>query len=256
MLYSLISQVGDIDMIKDKERCHYEQAVIRFGNCDHKQRARLSTILQQLSDVAGLAYDAKGYTHEWLWEHGNVFLLSRFSLRFFRMPGVNEELTVETWEKGTKGPLFYRLFSIYDKRGKKIVDSESAWVLVNPQTRQIIRPKEFTGHFNLYPEKKVDTLPCEKINPKIDFQTQGTYIIRYADLDGNGHTNNAKYADIACNFIPIELFDEPVKDFRIQFKQEAKLYQELTIQTAIEGKHVYVRGMLGDIVSFECEFFF
>ena len=65
----------------------YEEPVqIRFCDCDPQHRIKPSALCRILADLAGVAFAARGMDHAYLWEHGYVFLLSRVSIRIFRVP--------------------------------------------------------------------------------------------------------------------------------------------------------------------------
>lgn len=229
---------------------------IAFCDCDNQKRAKMATIMKHMADVAGLAYGDKGYTHTWLWERNFVFLLSRVSIHMDSMPMADEKLTIHTWEHTIKGALFYRNFAFYDANNTKIIEAASAWVLVNPTTRQIIKPSAFTGTANLFPEKAVETLPLGKLKIEDDLEEQGTRKIVYSDIDANNHVYNAVYAAIACDFLPEEVLEKQVTDFRINFKQEAILGESLLIKRNTSNEKAVVLGSLNDVTSFECEFIF
>ena len=129
---------------------------IRFYDCDSQKRAKVSTINKLIADIAGIGYAAAGMTHQWLWDHGYVFLLSKVSIRFDRMPVADETITISTWERGNKGASFLRDFEIFDAGEKKLIDARTEWILVNPESRQIIRPSSFEGIRATLPEKQAD----------------------------------------------------------------------------------------------------
>lgn len=226
-----------------------------FCDCDYKKRAKLATIMAYMADIAGNAYADKGYSHSWLWENGFVFLLSRVSVHFERMPVAEETLIVHTWEVGTKGVLFCRDFEIEDSNGEIIISAQTQWILANPHTRQILRPNAFTGKIHPHPERRARANEPQKIKmAQIDFL--GERKIVYSDIDANGHVYNAVYAAIAYDYLPLSLLERELTDFCINFKQEAKLGETLSILFQQEENHGYLLGKLQESVSFECEFTF
>lgn len=243
-------------MLKHEKDCYYKDVEIRFCDCDKHKQARIESILRIMADIAGVAYAAKGYSHAWLWERHSVFLVTRASIRIHRMPAADETITVETWERTIKGAQYYRDFAFYDQQGERIVEGETAWVVVDPYTRTIQRPDEFPGTFTPLPEKRPDVLPTARLKPKGDLERVGERTIVYSDIDGNNHTYNAVYAGISCDFLPADLLDHPIRDFRINFKQEALLGETLEIRRRIDGHEAIVAGYLGDAMSFEAEFHF
>lgn len=234
---------------------YYQKLVeLRFGDCDYKKRAKISTIMSYFADIAGLAYSSKGYNHTWLWERDFVFLLSRVSIHVERMPKADETIEVHTWERESKGVLFYRDYTIHDALDTIVVEASSAWILANPHTRQILKPSAFTGTHDPVNKEANAKAPAKfKIaDPKI----VGERTIVYSDIDANGHVNNAVYVSIACDFLPPELVEKDITDFRINFKQEAKLGQVMKVSLLTDDGKTFVVGEIGDMVSFESEFTF
>lgn len=246
------------------ERCFYYETDIHFYDCGKNHKARIETILRHTADVAGIAYTAKGFSHSWLWERGFVFLLSRVNIKVYSMPCSEEHITLETWEREIKGALFFRDVNFYNSVGEKLISCSTAWSLVNPEERTIIKPSAFTdgdGRVDLFTEKSGDFPRPDRLKEPENAELKGTRKIVYSDIDGNGHTYNAVYSAIACDFLPYELFDGDIDEFKINFKQEAVIGEELDIFTAISNTspvEAKVVGKLGEQerTSFVCEFIF
>ncbi|MCI8407021.1 MAG: acyl carrier protein [Oscillospiraceae bacterium] len=242
--------------MEQDSRFFYKDTEIRFYDCDRRKLARIETVLRIMADMAGVAYAARGYSHAWLWAHHSVFLITRASIRIRRMPAADERITVKTWESGVKGSQYYRHLVFHDQAGEEIVAGQTAWVVVDPETRAIQKPSAFPGKLDPVPGLEPDTLPPARLKLPPDLEEAGSRKIVYSDIDGNNHTYNAVYAGIACDFLPEELMARPIRDFRINFKQEALLGETLTIRVSTAGDQAIVAGFLGEVPSFECEFTF
>lgn len=136
-------------------------------------------------------------THDELWERGFVFLLTKISIHIERIPTTGEFVDVETWEQGQKGTQYIRSFAFYDEKGESIIEAQTTWVLVNPETRSIIRPADFTGRFNPIPDRTPNVAPAGKIRPVGELKEIGDRKVVFSDLDQNGHVYNATYSSIA-----------------------------------------------------------
>ena len=73
-----------------------------FADCDRYQRARVSGLLNKAAAYAGYDYNARGLTHDVLFEMGEVFLLSRLAMRIHRIPMAGDVLDIATYENGDK----------------------------------------------------------------------------------------------------------------------------------------------------------
>ena len=227
---------------------------IRFYDCDTTGKIRMSALLRYTADVAGIHYEKKGFGHKLLWEKNMVFLLAGESIRIHRYPVPNETVTFATWENKVKGHRFYRMFEIYDAAGALIVSAASTWLLANPETRQILRPTVFDFQMELHPEREPDTLPIEKLGRDSEQMFLSDYQIKYSDLDGNGHVNNAVYANIACDALPFEEAAREYLDFRINYHAEALYGDTISLYRCDAGGSIVVKGFKGREVCFECEF--
>lgn len=242
-------------MIK-REGSFYKNVEICFCDCDFKKRAKIHTILKLMADIAGDAYGSSCLTHDELWERGFVFLLTKISVHIERIPMTGEHIDIETWEQGQKGTQYIRSFAFYDEKGDSIIEAQTTWVLVNPNTRSIVRPADFTGSFNPIPDRIPNVAPAGKIRPVSELADAGERKVVFSDLDQNGHVYNAVYSSIACDFLPFQMMENDISDFKINFKKEAVIGDVLNVKTAVCENKATVAGYLGEDVSFECEFTF
>ena len=232
----------------------YDETKLNFYDCDHKKRIKISTILKITAELAGKDYTDKGLGHSFLWERGYVFLLSRISLHIAAYPTEPQTLKAGTWECGKKGAMFLRGYDIHMEDGV-CIDGESGWIVVNPETRKIIRPAAFPWLMPQVMDRPVKALPIAKVAAE-NALAAGEYTVQISDLDANGHVYNANYADIAVNFLPLEVFEKDVENFRINFINEARLGERIRIFRQITENAARVIGYLGDRECFETEFIF
>lgn len=130
---------------KLEENGYFRQEEFIFADCDRNKRARVSSLLSRRAAYAGYDYDARGLTHEKLYEMREVFLLSRMAVRIHDCPRYREVMDITTWENGTKGAHMQRFYEMRDQTGAVRVAIKSDWILVDPQTRHILRPASFTA---------------------------------------------------------------------------------------------------------------
>jgi acyl-ACP thioesterase len=109
--------------------------------------------------------------------------------------------------------------------GTHLCDGISQWCIMDFVTRRIIRvPKDFVGEFYTTP-----ILPdgFERFRPEAPVPA-GTYTITEADLDGNNHTNNCRYADMIEQVLP----HTSGADFSISFAKETRLGDVIELFTS------------------------
>lgn len=243
-----------MEIKRDIEGVFYYDTPLHFYDCDYLGRLKLSALLRYLADIAGIDYTLKGYSHEFLWEHGMVFLIAGESIRFRRVPRSGETLTFATWERGVKGPRYLRDFAVLDAQGSTVIEASSVWLLANPETRKILRPDVYDFHMTLHPELAADVPPVGKLSRGKELAFGGVHEVRYSDMDGNGHVYNAKYADFAYDAMEQRLAEREPTTFRINWDSEATLGDEVSFWFCEEGNTLVCAGKKPDgTLCFECE---
>lgn len=231
-----------------------ETEPIRFFHCDPLLRLKLSCLNGFLAEIASTDYEIKGHGREDLLNRDVLFLLSRVSIQINRMPRYGDRLTLTTWEDQVKGALCIRNFEGEDQNGTLCFSSESAWMVVNPKTRQIRRPNSVDGIYQ--PSYLPSQAPsCEKLR-FLGGNFIGERIVQYSDLDGNGHTYNAKYSDFAMDVLPDVLRQKELRQFQINFNHEALLGDSVSLFLWQEGDRAMVKGETNGKDCFVCSFLF
>ena len=235
----------------------YSDTQINFFECDAFSEARASTLLKRLNDFAGVDYTDRGYSHDYLWKNNMVFLVSRVSMNIIEPVLPDVPLTFATYERGTKGPLFYRDLFIADENGKTVVACKTAWILCDPVSRRILRPSAFEKKIGEHWDRVMDCAEPKRLTMRDDTEPVGSRRINYSDLDGNGHVNNGVYADIACDFLPYDLFEKKrVRELQINFQREAKIGESMDVFASKKDGFAAVSGKVDGAVSFICELTF
>jgi len=240
----------------DKEVYNKEIEVF-FRDCDTNRKIKLPAIMGYASDIAGDDYADRGITHYKMMDANQVFLLARYHYRFYRIPSVGEIITYRTWEKGVESGYVLRDYELVDSNNEVCILISSTWVVINPETRKIVRPRNFTLREIQSSEKVLDCEPCGKINfDEEKFNSLGERVLFYTDIDANGHLNNANYGSIAIDFLPCNLRDKEFSDFYINYNKEARLGETIKLFGYEENNIYYMVGKVENTLCFTCKFTF
>lgn len=237
-----------------KENHCFREFVLRFGDCDTYKRGTVFSIMKLLTELSGEDYEHKGLGHSFLWDRGQTFLITRMRLEFKRFPQYSETVVAETWERTVKGPYFYREYDVRSQNGEQLITGTGMWLLVDPISREILRPTALVGGLPKENPETVGCAPCKKLKLNQDLPVLGQRPIYYSDLDSNGHVNNAVYGKIATDFLPGAFRDTAVKAVDISFNMETKLGETLELHGAQIPGGFAVQGMIYDSLRFACEF--
>lgn len=173
-------------------------------------------------EIAYWAAESLGFGYDSLHIHHVAWVLSRMHIRFVQPLLWRESARLYTWHKGASGLFYLRDFDLRNAKGETAIACTSSWVVINEQTRRMVRPEDLS---HLMAVDEVDDVIAE-IAPKILLpkdvaaEPAGTHTVSYSDIDLNGHTNNARYVVWAMDCLPYEDAEKPMKDLYINFNKE------------------------------------
>lgn len=239
---------------------YYEHAVRLTGlDADGRGECKASALLDHLQVAAALAAEDGGFSRETLMErYGAFWMLARSWFRLERPLRWEDEIVIRTWHRGGKSALMYRDYDIY-AGGRLVGESVSGWVLASIDTHKLMRLSAIreladTGGGALCKTMTLAKLRCPERLEEVERR-----LMRYSDTDINGHVNNTRYADFACDAVDMTALADGqfLASMQIGYLAECRPGDLLTIQAGAQGAGRYVRGLDGDGRSrFEAELFF
>lgn len=248
----------DLKMWHEEGNIFHSQMSIFFSQANRNKILSLNEVLRVTSDAAVEDYRQQGLSREILAQNGYAILVSRLALHFYRQPKENERIEVITWEEKPELLQLKRAYEIKSMEGERLVSGLSTWLVVNPETRRIIPTKDFTMHKAPETETQRDCMKPGKISVPKEMQQIDERIIRFSDIDANGHTTNSRYGAFVADALPPEYRDRELTDFRLNYSKEALLDEKLTVfgNFADNEKKACIVGKTESGTSFESELFF
>ncbi len=198
--------------------------------------------LQETATLAALALHVSG--PETIAKYNCFWMIARIWVRMEEPLRWNEPFTVRTWHRGARGASTYRDFDLIREDGRRIGEAVSTWVLADRDTYKLMpmeRLEEFQGTDGGALCKAV-TLHRVKMPPELPGREERA--LRYSDTDINGHVNNVKYADFACDALRLEdrLAGKFVSGLQIGYINQCRAGETLTLSTAVLGDECWARG--------------
>lgn len=224
------------------ERVFSRPRSLAFSDCDRHNQLKLSTYLAWTSEIAGYQMDSRGVPRSSLMEQGQVFLLSKTSVRFLKPAEYLQNCNLRTWEYDLQRVQFIRHYSLEDEQGKPCIQSVSSWILADPVSRKILRPSVYTHEILLHDEPVAASLAHFKLPP---LPQTAEHTVLLTELDNNQHMNNRHYGDILVNYAPSACFDRALLSADIVYIHEAHLGEKISIHTELRSENSYV--MYGEL---------
>lgn len=220
-------------------------ARIDSRDTDPRGHCRPSALLGHLQVAATAAAEEGGCGRELLLErYGAVWILARIRYELSRPLIWKEELTVDTWHRGGRAGGLYRDFDLFSG-GKRVGQAVSLWVLMERESRRLLgmaRVPELASGAVMREDRRQ---MLSRLRMPEELELAERRLMHYSDTDINGHVNNTKYADFACDAIRAERLapGQFVSAMQINYVAECHAGDTIIMQTAARGETHFVRGM-------------
>lgn len=209
-----------------------------FGHC------RPSAVLRFLQEAAIQGGIALGVSRDEVIHRYHAFwMLSRIRYELKRPLYGEENVTIKTWHRGGKGAVMYREFDL-GVGAEQVGQALSIWVLADLDTHKLLR---MSGVTELEASSggslcRGDVL--HKLRMPEGLLLAERRKLHYSETDINGHVNNVRYADFACDALGLERLGQGkfVSSLQLCYLQECLPGEELELFTGIDGQNCYISG--------------
>lgn len=227
---------------------HYEMTSLIGGReVDGKGHCKPSALLDHLQVAATVAAEVGGFGRSLVERYGAFWMLARSWHRLARPLQCGEALTVRTWHRGSRTALMYRDYDLYVD-GQWVGEGVSGWVLAGVDSRKLLRLAEIQELAGTDGGELCKTMQLNKLKLPPQLEEAGRRTFYYSDTDINGHVNNARYADLACDALE-QLCVAPglfLQEMQIGYQAECRAGETLSILRGQEGARQMIRGVDGD----------
>ena len=230
---------------------HIENYEVRWYETNAARMLRPSALLALMQETANLQFERAGRSLDVLRdEKGLAFILGRLALDMPAPLFAYDKVSVATFTCPSHGYGFMRGFEV--RRGDEVVArGASQWALIDVTTRRMTPVESAPFAFEDEPLEKTEmplrfSAPADAV-----FTPVGERRVSYADIDYNGHMNNARYPDMVCDFLP-DPAAVRVTGLSLSYVKEAPYGSVLTIARAGgEGGVFFFRAACGDVLCLD-----
>ncbi len=205
-----------------------QQYRILSSDTDLHQRLRLSRLFTLLQEAAIAHTEDLGFPREKTLDRGWLWVVLLQQVKVNRLPVYDDIVRLESVPGEFLHGLYPRYYRINDFNGTELLTAASVWTLINGKTRTMAPPAE-TGV--VIPGMEADWECCFPRMPKTAVSDQPIrWTVPYSVTDINGHMNNARYLDLAEDFMPPELRDGRIRELRAEYAAEVRLGQTMELR--------------------------
>lgn len=241
---------------------YIEKITVPCYDTDASWLLKPASFMNLAQEAAGRHAVYLGFGYDDLIVSNTAWILSRVHVEFIDTPKWREDITLTTWHKGLNRLFFLRDFVLTDAQGKERVKATTSWLVLNLETRRLVRDPKLIEEGTVCTENAIET-PADKVQMPKDLEPEFVmeHKVAYSDIDTNGHANNAMYMHWAMDAVDYDIAStRPVKEFTINFNHETKAGEVVKLYKAVvekeDGRHVFVEGRLAEASSFIVEIVF
>lgn len=163
-----------------------------------------------------------------------------------------ETLTVRVTVRKPTSTRIYRDCDLYIGQ-EHVGEATTMWVLANRKTKRLISLENLSE----LPAENLDTAKSITLS-RIEFpekmELHDRRKLYYSDTDINGHINNTRYVDLACDAAELDLRPHGVfmQEILISYVNECFAGEELEIYRGKENGRLYFHGVGNGTDKFDC----
>lgn len=200
---------------------------VRYYEADAGGKLSVENLCNYMQQIAGQHAHKLGVGFDHMQAENLTWVLARWQVCLERMPAPGEEVCLETWPSAVEKLQCRRDFILRGSGDEVLARAASWWVTVNSNSFRLERPPARIMELCYQePEFAMESFALRLPQVK-EGQTSMRAAVRWSDIDGNQHVNNANYLDWVLQSAPDAenkaCLSAGLKRFEINFKSEAKL---------------------------------
>ena len=192
---------------------------VGYSSIGQNNVATCSALINFLQDCGSFHMSNEDIFQYYFVKHNLALFLAYMQTDIIKYPSYGEEITINTWIYEINSFFGLRNYTIYDANHNQCVISYAIGAFVDKSSGKPIKiPAEVLATHPLY-----EKFPMEYTSRKINLPQKKTEMeeikVHKYHLDLNNHVNNARYIDIAYEFLPNNFIP---KRIRCEYKTPAK----------------------------------
>lgn len=211
---------------------------INFTQCNPNGYLKYTDLCNLIQLTAAAHSELGGISFSDMQAFNQAWVLSRMRIEITELPKWKDVITINTWINSLEDSRSIRAIEVV-LNGRKIIGSETFWVVFNTKIR---RPEELKlpiSHFELFQERKVTDISLSKIIVEDSVEKINEKEVVLSDLDIVNHVNNVKYLEWCLDYVTPELIlNQKIKSIEMNFLKELSLKDLVQINRHENAKRI------------------
>ncbi len=232
------------DILPGAPLIYSEDFSIRSYHVDVNRKLTLPKLCSFFQEIAGNHTVACGVGWDVLQRENVFWVLSRLKIDVNKYPEWRDKITIRTWSNGLVGLMAVRHFQVLDESGNVLITAISLWLMVNTETRRLVRADDFMREFPVNTKRLYDENPgkIKALKEPVSFEPVR---VSFTETDMNRHMNNVSYIERIINSYGYDfLLEKSIKHFEINFLKEAVPGDMLKVQKQSVENEIYLNSIV------------
>lgn len=185
------------------------------------------------------------------------WIIGQWDINMKEYPSFADKIYIKIYPVAYKKFYLWNKYEIYNKNRKIIGSVDSAWLLINTESRKLENISEvFKKAFELTKDdEKMGKI--EKLQKIQSIDNEISVSAKYTDIDTNGHVNNITYLSWAIETIPMDIIEKyKISNLQIKYYKECMYGEKVNSrceimkqENSVQSRHEIVNKN-GDIITF------
>ncbi len=191
-------------------------------------------LISFFQDIAMWQSEKIGIGNKFLIKNNLSWVIIRYNIKIYKYPKYMDTIRMQTYPLYNRKLYAYRKFKTFDKSGEIINEVDSAWILLDSESRKPrIMTDEMINAYE-YNDENDDKLKFDNIDILTDYDIVRKFKVRYSDIDSNRHVNNTVYVSWSIETMPKEsVINFELNNIEILFKKEALYEDKVIVKTKL-----------------------
>ena len=223
------------------------ESTVKPSMCDFSGRLGEANILDTFMDIAALHAEKLGCGQGSMIMDGKFWLTLKTRVTFYRLPAMNENITVSTWPDAPERIFCIRNYRI-SRGDETLVLGKTQWAVLNRATGRLDRTADVYPEGVEYNDHGGDKELFETVTDNM-FASEpfAEYTVKSTDIDIGGHMNNVAYFRAFQGlFTTEERRSRPLRTLEIQFRNQCFEGETLMFSKFGADGKTFVRLFTGD----------
>ncbi len=235
---------------KPKSNIFSKKILVESTHVDPFLDLKLSSLFLYLQDVATEHAEKIGIGKSDMSKLHLYWVITRYAVTIHKLPKYCDTVVVKTYGGHNMKFIYPRYFQVESESGEVLVTASSTWMLIDDRTHRV----SMNSYENVVvPFDHIDGEEPQpiKVNPSADASLFEERVVRYSDIDLNGHLNNTKYIEYILDTHNFEFYKKnKITHIEINYEREVldgdvvRIYKD-------ENNPEYIRGEANGVTSFE-----